>query len=40
MLASALVFASCKAKKCPTYDGDNGNHKVKYNKKGLVKKKR
>jgi len=35
-----FVFAfSCKAQKCPNFSGDNANHHVKYDKKGLVKKK-
>jgi hypothetical protein len=30
---------SCKAKKCPNFEGDGANHHVKYGKGGLVKKK-
>lgn len=39
MLISIILAAGCKAKKCPTYDGDGAKHHVNYSKKGLVKKK-
>jgi hypothetical protein len=36
----ACLAGACKAKKCPTFDGDNAKHHVKYDKKGHVKKKK
>lgn len=33
------IVASCKPKKCANFTDERRNHSVKYNKKGLVKKK-
>jgi hypothetical protein len=43
-LIAVLVLAiasgyGCKAKKCPTFDGDGAKHHANYDKKGLVKSK-
>ncbi|MEI6509185.1 MAG: hypothetical protein WCO54_11930 [Bacteroidota bacterium] len=39
LIIGVIIIASCKAKKCPRFDGDGTDHHVKYNKGGLVKKK-
>jgi hypothetical protein len=39
-LLTLFLLVSCKAKKCATFDGDNGGKHVNYDKKGLVKKKK
>jgi hypothetical protein len=37
-LVFALALLSCKAKKCPTFDGAGGGKHVEYKKNGLVRK--
>jgi hypothetical protein len=39
LITGLVTGGGCKAKKCPTYDGDGAKHHVNYGKKGLVKKK-
>ena len=40
LLLLLIVFVySCKAKRCPNFEGDGAHHHVKYDKNGLVKKK-
>lgn len=38
VIAIGFGFIACKAKKCPTYDGDNAGRRVEYKKNGLVRK--